>query len=119
MRGLLALRLSCNRRILLDMENFPTPRCHVLPWAANIATLLLMLAATWWSSAQRPPAVSPGLSAAGQAGPSSTAKQSPHHVLTLPAQDDPKASQASWPGKTTSLPSDGIITVVYTPVLRH
>ena len=119
MRGVNALRLSCTRRILLDMENFPTPRRPVLPWAANIATLLVILSATWWSSAQRPAAVSPVLSAAGQPGPSKTDKQSPRQVLTLPAQDEPKASQASWPAKTTSLPSDGIKAAGYAPVLLH
>ena len=117
MRGFIVLRLSRNPLILLDMENFPTPRRHLLPWAANIATLLLMLAATWWSSAQRPAAVSSGLSAAGQASPTKTDKQNPRQDLTLPAQDDPKASQASWPAKTTSLPGDGIKAVGYSPVL--
>ena len=99
------------------MENFPTPRRPVLPWAANIATLLVMVSATWWSSAQRPIAVTPALSAAGDSGPASKTKQIPRQVLTLPAQDEPKASQASWPAKTTSLPADGMQAASYAPPL--
>ena len=101
------------------MENFPTPRRAVLPWAANIATLLVMVSATWWSSAQRPVAVSSSLSAAGKTGPTNTTKQSPRQVLSLPAQDGPKASQATWPATTTSLQNDDIKAASYTPLRVH
>ena len=36
------------------MENFSTPRMAVLPRATNLATLAVVVAATWWSGAQRP-----------------------------------------------------------------
>ena len=96
------------------MENFPTPRRAVLPWAANIATLLVMVSATWWSSAQRPAAVGSSISAAGQTGATNKTKQTPRQVLNVPAQDGPKPSQATWPATTTSLQNDDIKAASYT-----
>jgi hypothetical protein len=36
------------------MENFSTPRAALVPRTVNLATLAVLVAATWWSSAQRP-----------------------------------------------------------------
>ena len=36
------------------MENFSTPRAALVPRAVNLATLAVVVAATWWSGAQRP-----------------------------------------------------------------
>lgn len=36
------------------MESFSTTRRSGLPWAANLATLAVVVVTTWWSGAQRP-----------------------------------------------------------------
>jgi hypothetical protein len=36
------------------MESISTPRSTRLPWAANLATLAVVMTAVWWSGAQRP-----------------------------------------------------------------
>ncbi len=101
------------------MENFPTPRFPALPWAANIATLLVMVSATWWSSAQRPVAESSNISASGQTDQTGKSKQSPRQVLNVPAQDESKPSQATWPATTTLLQNNGIKAASYTPPLAR
>lgn len=36
------------------MESISTNRNTRLPWATNLATLAVVISATWWSGAQRP-----------------------------------------------------------------
>ena len=117
MRGVEALRPSRNRPILLNMENFPTPSPYrALPWAANVCTLMVMVAVTWWSSAQRPTAVTPDLSAAAVRVAPELPKQISRQPVPTPA---PVATQATWPAQTSSVQSEAVKTVGYTaPVLR-
>ncbi len=83
------------------MENFSTPRQPLLPWVANVATLAVMVAATWWSSGQRP-ASAVQVSAGVSASPARQALAAPApsiHAGTPPAP---------WPAQTTSLQGDAI-----------
>ena len=117
MRGVEALRRSRNRPILLNMENFPTPSSYrVLPWAANVCTLVVMVAVTWWSSEQRPTSVTPDLSAAAVTAAAETRKQISRQPVPAPM---PLATQATWPAQTSSVQTEVVKTVGYTaPVLR-
>lgn len=97
------------------MENFSTPRHHALvPWVANLATLAVVLAATWWSSAQRPIDL-----------PAEAALATPAPQLRVPAQPAPAAeaapgtTQTQWPAPTTVLPRDGLQAVGFQPVTRR
>lgn len=83
------------------MENFSTTRVALLPRAANLATLVVVVAATWWSGAQRPAAQDTAVSQAAQPAP----RQS-----TEPAT---LANAAHWPVQSTSLPRDGLQPVGY------
>ena len=117
MRGVQALRRSRNRPILFNMENFPTHRPYrVLPWAANVCTLVVMVAVTWWSSEQRPASVTPDLSAAAITAATEKQKQITRQPAVAPA---PVATQATWPAQTSSVQTEAVKTVGYTaPVLR-
>jgi hypothetical protein len=99
------------------MENFPAPTRHrVLPWAANLCTLGVMVAATWWSSAQRPTAGAPALSSATQTVASEEHNQNLRQPAVAPA---PAATQATWPAQTSSVQTETVKTVGYTAsVLR-
>ncbi len=81
------------------MENFSTTRAALLPRAANLATLAVVVAATWWSGAQRPLAQDPLASQAAQPATRQAADQ---------AATAGTASTARWPVQTTSLPRDGL-----------
>jgi hypothetical protein len=95
------------------MENFPTPQRQMLPWVANIATLAVMVAATWWSSDQRP--ANP-VQAATAVSPSPLSLPAVHQPVVAPA---PGATQALWPAQTTSLQGEGLKPVSYgSTVLR-
>ena len=54
MRDAGVLRLPQRKPILFNMENFSTPKQAALPWFADLATLAVVVGATWWSGAQRP-----------------------------------------------------------------
>jgi len=95
------------------MENFPTPSRPLLPWVANVATLAVMVAATWWSSDQRP---------ASRVQEAVAVQPAP--VAVAPAHQPPTANsqgltQALWPAQTTSLQGDSLRPVSFgTTVLR-
>ena len=54
------------------MEDFSTPRRPLLPIAANLCTLAVVISATWWSAAQRS-----DIGAAAAQQQSSVAEQAP------------------------------------------
>ena len=83
------------------MENFSTPRAALVPRAVNLATLAVVVAATWWSGAQRP-AEQPAL-----------AQQSVPAASPSPATA-PAAQQATGL-QTTTLWRDGLQVVGYQP----
>lgn len=92
------------------MANFSTPRNAALPWFANLATLVVMLGAAWWSSDQRPP---------GPAGDSQLAMPAASHhrqpnsqpqVIPAVATTPPANLPARAP-QTAALPGDGIVSV--------
>jgi len=90
------------------MENFSTHRVALLPRAANLATLAVVVAATWWSGAQRPAdgAALGTLAATSAETAATTAARQPANPAT--------ADGAShWPVQTTSLPRDGLQAVGY------
>lgn len=96
------------------MENFSTPQHAMLPRLANLLTVAVVLAATWWSSAQRPegPATEASI-ATPPAGHLVPAQQSPNTTPT------PAATQATWPAQTTWLPADSLQAVGYQPARRQ
>lgn len=119
MRGVNGLRRSHNRPILLNMENIPTPTQHrVLPWAANFCTLAVMVAATVWSSAQRPTAGDPQLSSAAATALGQKQKQIPRQSAATPAPA-PVAAQTAWPAQTSTVQADTIKTVGYAATLMR
>ena len=97
------------------MENFPTPRHHqVLPWAANLCTLVVMVAATWWSSAQRPAPEAPNHSSAATSVAIENQKQIPRQSEVAPV---PVATQATWPAQTSTVQTDTVKTIGYAAVV--
>jgi hypothetical protein len=67
------------------MEDFSTPRRPLLPLTANLCTLAVVLAATWWSGAQR----------AGSDG--EAAQQSRSQPMSQPvAAADLRAEAPAW-----------------------
>ena len=83
------------------MENFSTPRAALVPRAVNLATLAVVVTATWWSGAQRP-AEQPAL--AQQAAPAAAISPAP-----APAAPQATGLQAS------TLWRDGLQAVGYQP----
>ncbi|OGB06664.1 MAG: hypothetical protein A3E25_18625 [Burkholderiales bacterium RIFCSPHIGHO2_12_FULL_69_20] len=96
------------------MENFSTPHLTLVPRLTNLATLAVVVAATWWSNAQRPADV-----------PAEAALGTPAPQLIVPLQQPPAvlptsgATQARWPSTTTTLPRDGLQAVGYLPITRR
>lgn len=98
------------------MENFPTPNRSLVPRVANGLTLFVMLAATWWSSDQRPLNHTTNASTAATL-PSQAVAPSRHPVATPVPAAGP--TLAMWPAQTTSLPAEGIKPVGFaTTALR-
>jgi len=95
------------------MENFSTHRVALLPRAANLATLAVVVAATWWSSAQRP-AEQPALAA--QSVENVSAGNNP---AALPQQQATglaaTGGNAHWPVQAGELPHDGLQAVGFQP----
>ena len=93
------------------MENFSTPRSAWLPQTANLVTLVVLVAATWWSGAQRP-----ADAAAGAAKAPSTAGN--NHAAALPMHqpaDLAPGDAAQWQLQANTLPRDGLQAVGYLP----
>lgn len=86
------------------MENFPTSHRPLLPWVANGLTLVVVLAATWWSSDHRP---------LTRSTDASNTAASPAPVAAPGRQPVPAAGATLvvWPVQTTALPSDSIKAV--------
>lgn len=94
----------------------------MVPLAANIITLAVVVSATWWSSAQRPLAGGVDLqrlTAQASASPSIVPTQP---QIAIQAQSTPLQShgvtQAVWPAPATSLQADGLKPVGFTTALR-
>ena len=109
-----ALRTSSNDQILVHMENFSTPPLASVPRLANVATLAIVLVATWWSGAQRPLAT-PIAVAVTSSSQSSTVSIQPAVVSVAPVAN----GQNRWPSQTTAMPLDGLQAVGYQPATRR
>ena len=97
--------------ILLTMENFSTPRQPLVPWAANVATLAVMVAATWWSSDQRP---ANAVQAEAPVSPSTGSSLQARQPIAAPAPSTHTgATPTRWPAQTTSRQGDGIQPVSF------
>jgi hypothetical protein len=98
------------------MENFSTQRAPLLPQAANLATLAVVVAATWWSGSQRP-ADTAALNAQAPARQVSTTtaalrqSQAPGLGAT--------GSPMSRPVVAQTLPLDGLQAVRYQPTANR
>ena len=110
LRGPVALSALGKHPILLAMENFSTPRRPLVPWVANVATLAVMVAATWWSSDQRPTNV---VQSAAPVSPSPVPRLQARQPATGTAPGVNAATyvgtaQTLWPAQTTSLQGDSL-----------
>ena len=83
-----------------------------MPWAANLATLVVVVSAIGWSNGQRPSA------AAGETAATAPTPQPVLQAVPVQAPGNAQPSQATWPAKTTALPVDGLQVVVFTPARR-
>ena len=88
------------------MENFSTPRAALLPQATNLVTMAVLVAATWWSGAQRP--VDHATLAAQTAAPATTATAA-RSQRTLEAVAP--ADSAPWPAQGNGLAREGLQAV--------
>ncbi len=80
----------------------------LLPRAANLATLAVVVAATWWSGAQRP-AGHPALAATESTASSKTALPLLKTTDLSTTSSTPVA--AHWPVQATTLSSDSLQAV--------
>jgi hypothetical protein len=97
------------------MESISTLRSARLPWAANIATLAVVVMATWWSSAQRPaqaPIAQIG-TAAQPAQPSQPVTQPANASQRKDGEPIPLRVQA--PSTDATLVQASLRTVAYKP----
>lgn len=99
------------------MENFSTPPRAVVPWVANLATLVVLVTAAWWSNANRPAAVAgESALAAPAAAPGALTP-----ATAAPADASgtaPPAGERAWPRQTTATAREGLQTVSFGPS-RH
>lgn len=101
------------------MESISTPRRSGLPWAANLATLTVVVVTTWWSGAQRP-AIAPAAQAEQSvqttpdaALPSSQPANDSHPQMAEPLPLRVKADGTGATVTRTALVGDVIQTVGY------
>lgn len=78
-----------------------------LPRAANLATLVVLVSATWWSGAQRP--AEQAAQAPGVAIQSAAAALPRPHAADLVEAD----ATVGWPVQAHAAPRDGLQTVGY------
>lgn len=102
------------------MEKISTPREALLPRAANLATLAVVVAATWWSGAQRPAgqAMLAVVDAAPIAAPADPAALRQPALLTsnptAPIIATAATTATTWPAQAaTTLAREGLQAVSY------
>ena len=83
------------------MENFPTKRQHLIPLVTNLATLAVVVSATWWSGAQRP--VSNLVD--------TNSRQALVQAVAKAREGSANSTPAVWPQSQTALQPDAIKTV--------
>ncbi len=88
------------------MEKISTSRVALLPRAANLATLAVVVAATWWSGAQRP--LEQPVMAATQTTAAASVAQPLRQASELSTAS---TTQASWPVQATTLSRDSMQAV--------
>lgn len=89
------------------MESFSTNRMALLPRAANWATLVVVVSATWWSSAQRP--VEQAAQAPGAAAQRTATALPLPHAADLAEVD----TSAGWPVQANVAARGGLQSVGY------
>ena len=94
------------------MENFSTPQRALVPWVANLATLVVVVSAIGWSSGQRLTAP------AGETAATKPTQIPVLQAVPVQAPGNAQPSQAGWPAKTTALPADGLQVVGFIPTRR-
>ena len=99
------------------MEKNSTPRADLLPRAANLATLAVVVSAMWWSGAQRPAGHVPALAAAQAPAVAETndaLSQRQPAVLTAISNPTGATTAANWPAQTaTTIAREGLQAVGY------
>ena len=94
------------------MEKISTSAVALLPRAANLATLAVVVLATWWSGAQRPVSQADIASASSGATAPSTAAL-PLHQAGEQSTGGATAMTASWPAAATSIARDSLQAVSF------
>ena len=96
------------------MEIISTPHVALLPRVANLLTLAVVVAATWWSGTQRPP-IQPAMAVAG----SPTAVAAPQPKTNETTVGTGTSHTANWPAEASLLPRDGLQIVGYRPRIQR
>lgn len=104
------------------MEKISTPRSPLLPRAANLATLAVVAAATWWSAAQRPGDTA-ALATQAAGAPTKLAAVSAGIVgHSSQAAGGTTAGTTAWPAQATtatSLGRDSLQAVGFQPRVQR
>ena len=99
------------------MENFSTHQPAVLPRATNLATLAVVVAATWWSGAQRPTGPAPMAQVAVTSAAAQSAALPVQQTASLTpagatATTTPTQSSVFWPAEAAAnIARDGLQAV--------
>ena len=91
------------------MENLSTQRVASLPRAANLATLVVLVTATWWSSAQRP------VEQAARAQPAASQRAAAELPLPRAADLAEVDTTTGWTAQAKAATRDGLQTVGFQP----
>ena len=94
------------------MEKISTSAVALVPRTANLATLAVVVLATWWSGTQRP-AVQPQIAVAAS---TTTAALPLRQSAEMAATGN---VNATWPATTTSIQRDSLQSVSYLPRAPH
>lgn len=104
------------------MESFSTSPRALVPWVANLATLVVVVSAAWWSGANRPapePAESARLVPAALPADAPQTGALPTATTPRPGGKAPGVADApAWPLQTTTATVEGMQTVVFSPARR-
>lgn len=94
------------------MEKISTSAVALLPRAANLGTLAVVVLATWWSGAQRPVG-QPQLAGAQSTAAAPATAALPLHQSSEMSAGGPTAISVSWPAAAANVARDSIQSVSF------